>query len=163
MLRFARGAERLRTEFIRAELPRDLRALIAFDRRVFPSDHFGAADWKRYEAYWLVVDRRRIGCCAFEKNVDSDENKRKGSVYISTTGILPAYQGMGFGTLMKAWQIAWARRHGFRRIVTNTRKRNAAMIALNRKFGFRVVRTIPGYYDDPPDSALVMEFDAGTT
>jgi RimJ/RimL family protein N-acetyltransferase len=59
--------------------------------------------------------------------------------------------------LLKAWQIAWARYHGFSRIVTNTRKRNAAMIALNRKFHFRILRTTPRYYDDPPDSTVVME------
>jgi ribosomal protein S18 acetylase RimI-like enzyme len=31
------------------------------------------------------------------------------------------------------------------------------MIALNRKFGFKTVRTIPGYYAEPTEPALVME------
>jgi hypothetical protein len=31
------------------------------------------------------------------------------------------------------------------------------MIALNRKFHFRIRRTTPRYYDDPPDSTVVME------
>jgi ribosomal protein S18 acetylase RimI-like enzyme len=64
---------------------------------------------------------------------------------------------MGFGQLMKCWQIAYARLHGFSRIVTNTRKRNTGMIALNRKFGFATLRTTPGYYSAPADSTVVME------
>ncbi len=80
-----------------------------------------------------------------------------GSLYISTTGILPKFQGKGFGQLLKCWEIAYARHNGFTRIVTNTRKRNRSMIALNRKFGFRIIRTTPRYYSDPTDSTVVME------
>jgi len=146
-------------------LPDELRRLAAFDRKVFASDHFPPSAWMEYECYWMLLDDRKIGCCAFEEHVDFQDDLRqdgvnpplKASLYISTTGILPRYQGMGFGTLLKAWQIAYARYHGFSRIVTNTRKRNAAMIALNRKFHFRIVRTTPRYYDDPPDSTVVME------
>jgi ribosomal protein S18 acetylase RimI-like enzyme len=36
------------------------------------------------------------------------------------------------------------------------RSRNTAMIRLNRKFGFRVVRTVPAYYENPRDATLVM-------
>lgn len=63
----------------------------------------------------------------------------------------------GFGQLLKSWEIAYARFHGFSRIVTNTRKANAGMIALNRKFGFRTLRTTPRYYSAPPDATVVME------
>lgn len=151
--------------FRKALLPDELRSLAAFDRRVFTSDRFPPSAWKEYECYWMLLDDHKIGCCAFQEHVDFQDDLRqdgvnpplKGSLYISTTGILPRFQGTGFGTLLKAWQIAWARYHGFSRIVTNTRKRNAAMIALNRKFHFRILRTTPRYYDDPPDSTVVME------
>jgi ribosomal protein S18 acetylase RimI-like enzyme len=138
------------TEFRKAVLPRELRSLVRFDRKIFSNaDRFHAADWKAYDSYWLFVDSKKVGCCAFEA--------RDRSLYIATTGILPQFQRMGFGDLMKAWQVAYARQHGFARIVTNTRKRNAAMIALNKKHGFKVIRTLPGYYKDPPDSTVVME------
>jgi ribosomal protein S18 acetylase RimI-like enzyme len=81
----------------------------------------------------------------------------KGSLYISTTGILPRFRGIGLGGLLKCWEISYARYHGFNRIVTNTRQRNVAMIKLNRKFGFRMIRTTPAYYSDPPDATVVME------
>jgi ribosomal protein S18 acetylase RimI-like enzyme len=139
---------------------------MAFDRKVFrASDLFAAVDWKTYESYWMIVDGTKAGCCAFEKHVDFQEDTnvsgvnpyRKGSLYISTTGILPEFQGQGFGTLLKCWELCYARHHGFTRIVTNMRARNAAMIELNRRFGFRVIRTTPRYYSYPADSTIVME------
>jgi len=154
----------MRTEFRKAVLPGEIRSLMAFDRKVFPpSDLFDAAAWKTYESYWMFVDGVKVGCCAFEKHVDFQEDvrgvnvPRKGSLYISSTGILPKFQSQGLGALLKCWEIAYARHHGFTRIVTNTRKRNLTMIKLNRKFGFRVVRTTPCYYSDPADSTVVME------
>ena len=137
----------MRTEFRRAILPREIRSLMAFDRKVFSSsDLFDAGTWKVFESYWMVVDHQ-----------GGINPRLKGSLYISTTGILPRFRGKGFGTLLKAWEISYARYHGFNCIVTNTRKRNVAMIKLNRKFGFRIIRTTPGYYSDPPDSTVVME------
>jgi ribosomal protein S18 acetylase RimI-like enzyme len=58
---------------------------------------------------------------------------------------------------MKAWQIAFARHHRFTRMVTCSRESNRPMIGLNRKFGFRTVRTTRAYYSDPVESAVVME------
>jgi ribosomal protein S18 acetylase RimI-like enzyme len=159
-LRFA-----CRLEIRSAALPAEIRSLAAFDRKVFPSDHFSTYQWRTYESYWLLLSKRKIGCCAFEPHVDFRDDlrddginpHRQGSLYIASTGILPKFQSMGFGQLLKAWQISYARLHGFTRIVTNTRKRNAAMIALNKKFGFKIVRTTPRYYRDPPDATVVME------
>ncbi len=143
-----------------------MRSLLAFDRKVFrESDWFGAEYWSICDSYWMLVDNIKVGCCAFQTNVDFQEDLRrdginprvKGSLYVGSTGILPKYQGMGFGQLLKCWEIAYARYHGFTRIVTNTRKGNASMIALNRKFAFHTVRTTPRYYRDPTDATVVME------
>lgn len=151
----------MRTEFRAAALPEDLRRLMAFDRKVFPpGDRFASWYWKQVESWWMLVDDVRVGCCAFSPHTDFGEHEhphRPGSLYISTTGILPAYQGQGFGALLKAWQVCYARRCGFDRIVTNTRRGNVAMLRLNRKFHFRTVRTVPEYYQDPPDATVVME------
>jgi ribosomal protein S18 acetylase RimI-like enzyme len=140
----------MKTEFRKAILPGELAALLAFDRKVFPkADRFDRAYWKECESYWLIVGRTKVGCCAFEKH--------RGSLYISTTGILPRFQKQGFGPLLKSWEIAYARYYGFKRILTHCRKRNTRMIALNRQFGFRIVRTIPRYYEEPADSSVLME------
>ena len=48
----------MKTEFRRAVLPKEVRGLMAFDRRVFrPADRFPARFyWKQLEAYWLIAD-----------------------------------------------------------------------------------------------------------
>jgi ribosomal protein S18 acetylase RimI-like enzyme len=145
----------MKTEFRAAILPQELPSLLAFDRKVFPKpDRFDCAYWTTCESHWLIVGRTKVGCCAFEKKVDANGVR---SLYISTTGILPRFQQKGFGALLKSWEVAYARYHGFNRIITTCRKRNARMIALNRQFGFRIVRTIPRYYLEPTDSAVFME------
>lgn len=141
----------MNTEFRKAVIPDEIRSLCAFDRKVFPSDYFAPPDWKEYDAYWLFVDGKKIGCCAFEKQGDT--------LHICTTGILPAFQRMGFGQVMKSWQIAWARKHGFSGIMACSRKSNTAMIALNKKFGFRVTGRLARYYENPVESAVVMQLD----
>ena len=143
----------MKANFIPAVLPRDIRKLVAFDRKVFrEADWFEPDDWKQYKSFWMVVSGKRVGCCAFAEHVP-----HRGSLYVASTGILPASQRLGFGTLLKAWQLAYARHHSFARIVTNTRKSNRAMIALNKRFGFRVTATTPRHYADPVEPAIVME------
>ena len=113
----------------------------------------------------MIVGKRKIGCCAFALHTDFKEDispdegnpPRRGSLFVASTGILPEVTGMGFGTLLKSWQLAYAHHHGFTKIVANTRKSNKAMIRLNQKFGFKIIRTTPGYYEDPRESTVVME------
>ncbi len=154
----------MRLEISKAVLPANLRSLTAFDHLVFSkSDWFPREAWTTYDSYWMRLDGRKIGCCAmqehvnFQDDVHADDAPREGSLYIASTGIHPDFHGMGFGRLLKNWQVSYARYRGFERIVTNTRKSNAAMIALNRKFGFRIIRTTPRYYSNPVEPAVVME------
>jgi len=140
-------------EFRRVDVGKELRRLRDFDRRVFPkADLFPASFWRAAEVYWMLVDGKRVGCCALQDELEAD-----GVLAISSTGILPAWQGIGLGRVMKAWQIAYARRHGYDRVVTETRAGNERMIRLNQSFGFRIVRTTPGCYVDPEEAAVEME------
>lgn len=149
------------TEFRAARLPQELRSLVNFDRKVFPrGDVFAPSHWRELEPWWMLVDGVKVGCSALARDVDlcgAGQFPAPGCLYIASTGIHPAWQGRGFGSLLKAWQICYAREHGFHRIVTNTRKRNTAMLRLNRKFHFRTIRITPGYYSDPADATVVME------
>jgi ribosomal protein S18 acetylase RimI-like enzyme len=145
----------VKTEFVKVNPAREMRSLLTFDHKVFPKgDWFSENDWLAYESYWMLVDKRKVGCCAFERH--------KRTLHITSTGILPEVQGQGLGTLFKAWQIAFARRHGFARMVTTSRKSNRSMIDLNRRFGFRVVRTVNRFYSDPVESAVVMAIEFGS-
>jgi ribosomal protein S18 acetylase RimI-like enzyme len=154
----------MHVEFRKTVIPEEVPALLAFDRKVFPKDDlFRHEDWLKDESHWMLVGEARVGCCAFQPNRDFRDDvakrnpARKGSLYITTTGILPRMQGRGFGRLLKVWQIAYARLHGFERIVTNCRMRNAAIIGLNQSLGYRYVRATPHYYAGPDDATVVME------
>lgn len=141
----------MKTEFRKAVLPREVKALMAFDRSVFPeTDCFDADYWRECDSWWLIVSGKRIGCCAFEKTISR-------TLYIATTGLLPAYRGKGFGALMKSWQIAYAQTHRFRRLRAHTRKSNKRMIELNRQFGFRIVKIELNHYTNPDEPAVLME------
>jgi GNAT superfamily N-acetyltransferase len=156
---------RLKVMFQKADLPGDRSALVAFDRKVFPkADWFSPESWNALESYWMIVDGKRVGCCAFERDADFENNpedaspRRRGSLYVASTGILPDYQRRGFGERFKRWQIAWARRHDFTRIVTNSRQSNRHMIHVNEKCGFSILRTTGwNYYQCPAEPAVVME------
>ena len=144
----------MHTEFRHADPRREIRSLLAFDRAVFGvADRFPREYWSQLESYWMLIGGRKAGCCAFEPN-----SPRKGSLYIATTGIHPSFRGRGLGRLMKAWELGYARRHKFDRVVTHVRAKNRVMVGLNKSFGFRVIGTIPGYYSRPAESAAVMEW-----
>src|ERR1039457_6976300 len=156
----------MQTQFQKALIPADIRSLATFDHKVFHrADWFDREDWRTYESWWMIIDNKKVGCCAFEQHVDFQDDVRddgenprlRGSLYIVSTGILPRFRSQGFGTLLKCWQICYARRHDFKRVVTHTRKSNRSMITLNRRFGFKILRTTPGYYEDPLEPTVVME------
>jgi GNAT superfamily N-acetyltransferase len=147
-------------EFSKASVPQETDALCEFDKIVFgayPSDLFDKEDWAEYDSYWMTLDGKRIGCSAFAYDIDFDNTPRPNCLYIASTGILPEYQGQGFGSKQKQWQIDFARRHHCKTIVTNMRQSNVRVIRLNAKFGFTQRETSPGYYSDPDEAAVVME------
>jgi len=154
----------MKVEFKKAIVPREINRLVRFDRTIFRGDAFDEEMWSECEAWWMVVDRRTVGCCGFQwnkgfqKSLDTNKSPtRKGSLLIESTGILPVFQGFGFGKVMKAWQIAYARYWRFKRVVTNCRKSNRKMIDMNLQFGFRKVMTVQNYYEDPKEATVVME------
>ena len=49
------------------------------------------------------------------------------------------WRGRGVAGALKSAQIAWARQAGIRRLVTSNDAPNAAMLAVNRRLGYRVV------------------------
>lgn len=151
-------------EFRKTLLPQDAAALWNLDVEIFGTDAFPPEDWLTLESYWIVVDAQITGCAAFMHDVDfaedledsGDNVPQHGTLYIQSTGLRTEFRGKGLGTQVKAWQIDYARRHGFHRIVTNCRASNAAMISINKKFGFQPIRTTPGYYADG-EPTVVME------
>jgi ribosomal protein S18 acetylase RimI-like enzyme len=151
-------------QFRKALLPHDAVALWNLDVAIFGKDAFDQALWLMLESFWILVDASVAGCAAFIHHADFQEDLREdaqntpqlGTLYIQSTGLLPQYRGQGLGCRIKAWQIDYAKQNGFRRIVTNCRESNAAMISINKKFGFQPTRTTPDYYEDG-EATVVLE------
>ncbi len=150
-------------EFRRAVLPEEAAELSRLDVEIFGKDAFPPEDWLSLESYWIVVDGQVAGCAAFIPDVEFGEDlgdgenlAQRGTLYIQSTGLLREFRGRGLGKRIKEWEIEYAKRYGFRRMVTNCRESNAAMISINEKYGFRAIRSTPGYYEDG-EATVVME------
>jgi GNAT superfamily N-acetyltransferase len=151
-------------EFRRAAVPGEVPALRELDLEIFGKDAFDEELWFSLEPYWILVDGAVAGCAAFALDTEFQEDlredgenvPRRGTLYIQTTGLLRAYRGHGFGKRIKEWQIEYARRNGFQRIITNCRESNTTMISINEKYGFRTIRCTPEYYEDG-EATVVME------
>jgi ribosomal protein S18 acetylase RimI-like enzyme len=151
-------------EFREAVLPDDGLALWRLDVAIFGRDAFPLEDWLSLESYWIVVDGQVAGSAAFIRDVEFQEDlpgeqentEQPGTIYIQSTGLLPEFRGRGLGKQIKGWQIEFAKRNGFRRILTNCRESNAAMLSINQKFGFQAIRITPDYYEDG-EATVVME------
>ena len=155
-------------EFRRAVLPEEGAELWKMDVEIFGKDAFPPEDWLSLESYWILVDGRVTGCAAFIHDVEFGEDllgdgknvAQRGTLYIQSTGLRKEFRGRGVGSRVKEWQIDYARRNGFGRIVTNCRESNAAMIAINEKYGFRAIRKTADYYADG-EATVVMELVLG--
>jgi GNAT superfamily N-acetyltransferase len=55
----------------------------------------------------------------------------------SLTAVKRAWRRRGVATALKRTQIAAAKEHGFRRLLTESETRNTPMRALNEKLGYR--------------------------
>jgi len=149
-------------EFKKALLPDEIDALVDFDRKVFhdfPDDIFTADDWDNFESYWMFVDGQKVGCSSVQHNVDFDEHKRSGYLWIANTAILPEFQNRHFGTILTQWQIDYARKRGFRVVVINMRESNVRIITLSRNLGFKFRRIKQHYYSNPDEATVVMQLD----
>ena len=154
----------MRVEFRKAALPEEAAELWKLDVQIFGADAFAPEDWLSLESYWIIAEGRVAGCTALIHDVEFGEDllgdgenvAQLGTLYIQSTGLRREYRGQGLGSRVKEWQIEYARRNGFGRVVTNCRESNAAMITINERFGFRPIRKTAGYYPDG-EATVVME------
>lgn len=54
------------------------------------------------------------------------------------TGVKRAWRGRGIAGALKRTQIAWAKREGYRRLVTHNEERNEPIRRLNERYGYRL-------------------------
>jgi GNAT superfamily N-acetyltransferase len=59
------------------------------------------------------------------------------TAYHDLTGVKRAWRGRGIASALKAAQISWAKRAGYKRLATNNEERNAPIRHLNERYGYR--------------------------
>jgi len=142
-------------------------ALIYVKADAFSEEDFKDPDFKNF---LVRLDDEPVGSTVLAPNKGETESydallpEVEGTLYIISTAILPQFQRQGIGSIVKAWQIAYAKRNGFKKIVTNARVSNKGSIALNKKFGFQMIRIIPEYYNPdyaggPREDTIVLQLD----
>ena len=142
---------------------KEVRALIDLDRRIFSGSDYGDTPvyWKDAKAFWIIVKGEIVGSVAFWHNARFTDGENWDSVpgwlYFGSLGLLQEFRGLGIGTEAKKWQIEYARKNGFTHISTNHRKSSVAAIHLNQKFGFTIVGTMDGYWEDPVEPNIILE------
>lgn len=164
MRRYGRGLSGLSDDIVR-EAPgsgaviapaswRDLNAVRHLEQACFPRDAWPLLDMISILSFPNVVrlkavlDGRLVGFIA------ADVRARENLAWIATVGVLPEFQGRGFGrALLEGCE---ARLTGLNRVRLSVRMSNEQAIRLYERAGYEKVGSWGGYYTDGED-ALVME------
>ncbi len=138
----------------------DVLALAALDRRCYTSPwtprHFLEALRDRAQRVLVLRDPRRRwdedrgleGYCVVA--VAADE------VEVHNLAVRPERRRHGLARLLLEVALSWAARRGARTALLEVRAGNAAALGLYRACGFEVVGARRGYYQDPPEDAVLM-------
>jgi len=87
-----------------------------------------------FAGYWLIVDEG----------------------HIVNVAVHPNYRRQGWGELLMRRLITFCLAEGATRMTLEVRRHNQAACRLYHKLGFKTKGLRPGYYDEPPDDALIM-------
>lgn len=162
--------------------PRDVPVVVAIDRLSFPTPWSAAAfrrELQKEESTYSVLlkpegdpdqtvadpgsswlqrlfnpagSRRVIGYVGFRLQ------ERRG--HITTIALHPDWRGRGFGDLLLSVALQRLVTRGAEMVTLEMRPSNKVAYQLYRKYGFRVVRFRPDYYQDGED-AWVMSVEVG--
>lgn len=84
------------------------------------------------DAFFVVREGPRyVGLSFLQRHADTPD-----TLHQELTGTLPAYRGLGLARTLKLLTIDYARRHGYRQIVTWIEDTNGGMVTINRSYGF---------------------------
>jgi len=90
------------------------------------------APWFRREGQLLALDGDQwVGMAAVSVFPES------GTAYNLHTGVLPAYRRRKIATSLKVLAIRYARQNGMHTLLTDNNLRNAPILAINRKLGYK--------------------------
>jgi GNAT superfamily N-acetyltransferase len=141
-----------------------LRETLVFERRYHPKLAMSLRDKREllHEpgalAVWMYEPgppRRLIGetyGVPVQSALDEEDDEGKDdlepfakdrALYVYSTTVVPAYEGRGFGTIVKAYLLGCAFNAGYRWVVGHARE--GASVALNQRFGAELRRRHPNW------------------
>ena len=88
-----------------------------------------------------------------EKEIDPDDEgyadiapyRNRSAAYVSSTGILSQFQGLGLSKVLKAYHLGRIRQAGYRYAIGHAK--HPASVALNVGFGAKLLARHPNWYD----------------
>jgi ribosomal-protein-alanine N-acetyltransferase len=138
-----------------AVLPVDLDAIMAIDQQSFTNP------WSREMFEWEsansdvarvfvaeLADRAIVAYCATWLIFDE--------LHINTLAVDPAWRRQGLARQLLLTVFALAAQEGARRATLEVRSENAEALGLYQGLGFHVSGVRRGYYQRPPDDALIL-------
>lgn len=132
---------------------RDLNALRRLERECFPRDAWSLLDLIGVLTLPNVVRLKAVCGEEIVGFIAADIRRSKGTAWIATIAVLPAYRRRGLGTaLLRAVES----RVDMPRLRLNVRASNLPAIHLYESFGFQRSGSRPSYYQDG-EEALIFE------
>jgi len=133
---------------IRLATEHDLDALVALEQTAFESDRFSEDSL----AYLLTRSRATTFVVEADQTIAGAAcvlwRRRHQSARLYNMAVSPDFRGRGFGGVLLDECEREAAFRGCKVMTLEVRKDNHTAIALYDKRGYRVTRTLPGYYDN---------------
>jgi ribosomal-protein-alanine acetyltransferase len=124
----------------------DVEGVRAIQREALPSSKWDAEHYLRHEFYVALLDGVLAGFIV-ARNTAPDERE------ILNIAVTPAHRGKGIGERLLR-RLLYSGRPG--EVFLEVRESNIRAQELYRRIGFEVVGRRPNYYDDPPETAVIM-------
>ncbi len=150
---------------IRRMRPKDIRSVMALEKRVFsdpwPENAYVQELYFNPNAYYFVLYFRDAARLPW-KQLHKDKifgyvgvRVESGRGHISTLAVHPDWQGRGFGELLLITVLQTAVKMEAEQVTLEVRVSNKVAQALYHKYAFRTLMDLPAYYKNGEDAALM--------
>ena len=143
----------------------DVEAVIQLERRIAEAPHWAESEY----ASMLAAGTGAVGRCLFVAEGDGGligfavgkviGMGHESSSELESVAVNSDARRMGVGRLLCAAVIDWCRAQGAVEVELEVRASSAGAIALYSGLGFVVEGRRPGYYQTPPDDAVLMRLE----
>jgi ribosomal protein S18 acetylase RimI-like enzyme len=100
-------------------------------------------------AFWLVfLGNEPVGYCSVNPSIYHSD-----ALFLSSAGVLPDHQGNGLHRRMIRTRVRYAKKHGYRRVITYTAVWNDYSYMNLQKYGFKI------YYPEEEDGQIFLHWE----